>query len=284
MTNQFHGCELTQGMQGLPKLSLTAPDGACAEVYLHGGHVTSWIPSGGEERLFLSQTSEFGPKSSIRGGVPVIFPQFSNVGPLPRHGFARRMDWTFLRAETGEGFIRAVLRLEEDEETLRIWPQSFILELAVTVGGKQLGLELSVTNRGKEAFTFTGALHTYLRVANIEQTQISGLERALFNDALTGKTQRQAAAGLEFRSEVDRVYRQLPDRVVVREPERELAVEMQGFEDTVVWNPWAEDGGKLADLEADGYLRFVCVEAALVEHPARVQPSETWKGMQRLTA
>jgi D-hexose-6-phosphate mutarotase len=28
-----------------------------------------------------------------------------------------------------------------------------------------------------------------------------------------------------------------------------------------VWNPWAEKGGRLGDLGADGYLNMVCVES-----------------------
>jgi len=42
------------GRGGLPKAVLTALDGDRAEVYLHGAHVTSWVPAGGVERLFLA--------------------------------------------------------------------------------------------------------------------------------------------------------------------------------------------------------------------------------------
>ena len=66
------------GAGGLPKIVLEAPDGARAELYLHGAHVTAWTPAGaGDERLFLSAASEFRADAAIRGGVPVIFPQFA---------------------------------------------------------------------------------------------------------------------------------------------------------------------------------------------------------------
>ncbi|HEX6371728.1 MAG TPA: hypothetical protein VF006_22595, partial [Longimicrobium sp.] len=61
----------------LPKLRLSHASGATAEVYLHGAHVASWVPAGGTEALFVSRAATFAPGKAIRGGVPVIFPQFA---------------------------------------------------------------------------------------------------------------------------------------------------------------------------------------------------------------
>src|SRR5438132_247968 len=87
------------GSGDLPKVVLTAPDGASAEIYLYGAQVTSWIPAGSAERLFLSPRAEFRAGASIRGGTPVIFPQFSNQGSLPKHGFARLNSWELVVVE-----------------------------------------------------------------------------------------------------------------------------------------------------------------------------------------
>jgi hypothetical protein len=85
----------------LPPTTLLPPDGARAEIYPHGTHVTSWVPAGGSERLFLSPASEFRPGAPIRGGVPVVFPQFSGLGSLPKHGFVRLLSWEMTLVETG---------------------------------------------------------------------------------------------------------------------------------------------------------------------------------------
>ena len=78
-----------------PVVTLRADDGAVAEVHRHGAHVTSWRPMGdADDRLYLSARSELDGKAAIRGGVPVIFPQFAAEGPLPRHGFARTSLWS----------------------------------------------------------------------------------------------------------------------------------------------------------------------------------------------
>ena len=54
------------GAGGLPRLLLTAVDGARAELYLHGAQVTSWIPAHeGSDRLFLSASAQF----RVRGPI-----------------------------------------------------------------------------------------------------------------------------------------------------------------------------------------------------------------------
>src|SRR5512139_2122415 len=97
---------IAEAAGGLPKLSLVAPDGAQAEIYLYGAHVVSWIPAGGQERLFLSRASAFRVGAPIRGGVPIVFPQFGTTGPLPLHGLVRLMTWELAAAEAvGQGAI-----------------------------------------------------------------------------------------------------------------------------------------------------------------------------------
>src|SRR5205823_1519128 len=100
---------------------------------------TSWIPSGGTERLFLSTRSEFSSGRAIRGGVPVIFPQFASEGPLPKHGFARNLPWQFVSCTPhGSDRAAATLRLDASAATKAIWPHAFQAELTVGVQGQSL--------------------------------------------------------------------------------------------------------------------------------------------------
>lgn len=285
MTETSSIYSISAGNSGSPMLTLTALDGARAEIYLHGGHVTSWVPAGGEERLFLSSSSAFGPNSSIRGGVPVIFPQFSNEGPLPKHGFVRRMDWQFVQAHPAEAGVTAILRLQANDESRRIWPFEFLLELAITLGGAQLELALNAANPGTQPFSFTAALHTYLRVADIHTTALGGLGGLPYLDKTGQATQRvQPEGDLRFTSEVDRIYYAATGPLTVREEKRSLQVTTSGFTDTVVWNPWAALNQAMADLEPEGYRRMVCVEAVTVGQPVILRPAQRWQGIQRLTA
>jgi glucose-6-phosphate 1-epimerase len=277
---------VTSGGNGLPKVVLAAADGARAEVYLHGAHVTAWTPAGGgADRLFLSQTAEFGPQSAIRGGIPVIFPQFSNLGPLANHGFARRMEWRFSGGETGADIARAAFLLYDDDATRAVWPHPFRADLEVTVGGAALSLALSVTNPGSEPFSFTCALHTYLRVADIRQTRLEGLGGRTYLDDTANRAERvQPAGALTFAGEVDRIYPGAPDTLSVVEPERSLRIEKHGFPDVVVWNPGKQRGASLPDLEPDGYRRMLCIEPAAILQPITLAPGQSWSGTQRLVS
>lgn len=275
----------TQGVNGLSKVVLTAPDGARAEIYLHGAHVTSWVPAGGSERLFLSRASEFSPQTAIRGGVPVIFPQFSGMGPLPKHGFARRMDWEFIEAGVQAAGARAVFRLTDSPATRSAWPYAFSAELEVVAGGQDLALTLSATNRDPQTFTFSAALHTYLAVADISAARLTGLGGRRFVDSTRGGAEGvQGEAELAFAGEVDRVYPGVSESLSLVERERRVEIEGSGFPDVVVWNPWREVGAALADLEPEGYRRMVCVEAAIASRPVSLGPSARWTGSQRLHA
>ena len=276
---------LAPGEGRLPRAILEAPDGARAELYLHGAHVTAWRPAGGDERLYLSRASEFRAGAAIRGGVPVIFPQFAGRGPLPKHGFARTAAWEPVGVRHLPQATSATLRLADSPATRALWPHRFVAELTVTVGGPSLRLALAVVNTGDQALDFTAALHTYLRVADARQATIAGLTGARYEDSTAGGALRtEAAAVLRVVGEVDRVYLRAPGEVEVREPGRTTVVRAEGFPDLVAWNPGPVRGAALADLEPDGWLRMLCVEAAAVGRPVVLAAGERWEGAQTLVA
>ena len=267
----------------LPKLTLVAPDGARAEVYLYGAHVVSWVPAGGQERLFLSRASAFRTGAPIRGGVPVVFPQFGTLGPLPLHGLVRLMAWDCSVAEAvGEGAV-AIFRVSDTAESRRQWDHAFLAELAVAIGGNKLSLTLAVTNTGTERFDFTAAFHPYLTVADITSTAVEGLAGLRYRDGAAGGVEaHQDAPQVDFPGEVNRIYFDTPAEVRIVERSRTTVVQMAGFADAVVWNPAAAKCAIMADLEPEDYRRFVCVEAAAVGTPIQLAPGDRWQGTQTL--
>lgn len=277
------------GAGGLPMVALAAADGARADVYLHGAHVTSWRPAPGEpDRLFLSSASRFADGVPIRGGVPVCFPQFADQGPLPMHGFARTCAWTLVRAGVVDGgAAQAVLRLSAAADARASWPQTFALELTVTATRTVLELSLAVTNAGTAPFAFTGALHTYLRAGDVRDVRVRGLAGIHYRDKVTRQEDVvETAAALAIDRPLDRVYHAVPESLAVAEGSRALAIRATGFTDTVIWNPGPARGaapaGPPPDLEPDAYLRMLCVEAAVARAPVVVAPAATWRGAQVL--
>jgi len=155
----------------------------------------------------------------------------------------------------------------------------------VMVGGPWLDISLSVTNTGPSALEFTAALHTYLRVAEAGATVVEGLGGVRYRVELAGGAEAvQPEPALSLNGEVDRLYLNAPSTVVVREPNRQVESTVTGFPDLVVWNPWAQRGAALPDLEPEGYRRMVCVEAAAVGMPLHLERDGGWCGSQRLTA
>ena len=269
-----------------PVVTLRADDGATVEIHRHGAHVTSWRPAGeGEDRLYLSPRSEFGGSAAIRGGVPVVFPQFGTEGPLPRHGFARTTLWALgCIAREADGAADAELVLRDSDETRAVWNAAFKAVLAVTVVARQLEISLHVENVGEAPFSFTAALHTYLRVRDVEDTAVIGLRGAQYRVSGDPTLHADDAERLLVRDYVDRLYVGAPRRLELRERERTMIIEAEGFPDAVVWNPGPERAASLHDLGPGDERRFVCVEAAVVQTPVTLGAGRRWTGTQTLTA
>jgi glucose-6-phosphate 1-epimerase len=267
---------------GQPAITITAPDGARATILVQGAHVVSWQPAGGTEMLYLSPRTPYGDGQAVRGGVPVVFPQFSTRGPLPRHGLARNRTWEVLENNRRGQHAYAVLGLSDDESTRQIWPHSFALELTVSVDGPRLEMELAVMNTGEVTFGFHAALHTYLRCGDVRKAQLEGLLDQSYLDQVTGEERGQWIDVISIAQEIDRIYWNTPSHLTLRESGRKLAIGQQGFVDTVVWNPGPDRCAGMADMPPDGWLDMLCVEAAQVGEMVHLGPGEEWSGMQTL--
>lgn len=266
--------------------TLRADDGAVAEVHRHGAHVTSWRPAGdSEDRLYLSARSEFGGTSAIRGGVPVIFPQFAAEGPLPRHGFARTSLWSLAGiGRTADGAAEADFVLRDSAETRAIWDAAFKAVLSVSVVARRLAITLRVENTGDRPFTFTAALHTYLRVHDVAEAEIHGLRGTRYRVSGDRALIVDDADRLVVPDFLDRVYVDAPKRLELRERHRAMVIESEGFRDAVIWNPGHEKAAALRDLTPGDESRFVCIEAGAVQTPITLDAGHRWAGTQTLTA
>ena len=273
---------LVDGRNGLPLLALSHPSGSSAGIHLHGAHLASWIPAGGREALFVSRAADFAPGKAIRGGVPVVFPQFAQRGPLPKHGFARVLPWSWM--DPREGSTRATLELTDSDETRALWPHPFRARMVVELEEHALTQRLSIENRGGAPLSFTAALHSYFAVAELSGVSIEGLAGVAFEErsARGAAVEREGRVGIV--GEVDRVYLDAPPDLRLHDEAggRTLELRFDGFGDVVVWNPGEAGAEALPDMEAHEHRGMICVEAARIGRPVTLAPGERWEGGQRL--
>jgi len=262
---------------------LAARDGATVHIARHGGHVCRWRTPDGVERLYLSPLPRQ-PGEPIRGGIPVVFPQFANRGSLPMHGFARTQPWGLGQSSLlPDGRAEAVAALADSPVTLALWPHPFHLELAVTVGGDSLDVRMRVHNTGNAPFDFMCALHTYLATST-EGARIGGLQRLAYVDNLSGAPGRDGDEPLVIDRAVGRLYFGVAEPLTLDDGPARVRIAQEGFRDVVVWNPGAHPPAPLPGLPPDGYRNFICVEAAVIERPITLAAGATWTGVQRVRA
>lgn len=263
------------------EIVLTANDGARIALRAHGAHVTGWAPAGGTERLWLSRDSECGPGLAIRGGIPVIWPQFNTRGPLPKHGFARDRAWVLESAQVeADGAAVATLTLVDDEATRAVLPQAFGLLLRVRAIGRELTITLDVRNNGTEVIEFTAALHSYFVVTNLAAAAVDGVAGADAEDSTKAGAAVTIPDGpLGVVGPVDLAIEDPTGPIRLTDPGLpELTITADGFDDVVVWNPGA--GLAPGDVHAGGESEFVCVEPAVLL-PVDLAPGAVWSGSAR---
>jgi D-hexose-6-phosphate mutarotase len=272
------------GQNEMPMLEVSTA-WSSGEIYLHGAHVTRFSRKEQPPLLFMSQCSRFQNEQPIRGGVPVILPWFGMREGLGQHGFARIKEWDLrevLPATDGSVSVRLCLR--DCPEAAGFPP--FTADYLVTVSDS-LSLELAVTNRSEEVFSFEDCLHTYFEVGDVRTIRIRGLQGAEYLDKVANfARKREEEPEIQISAEVDRTYLNTTSTVEVLDPQlgRKILIEKKNSRSTVVWNPWIAKSQQMPDFGNDEYLRMVCVESGNVgENQRSLKPGETSRLIVKLS-
>lgn len=252
-------------------------------IRVQGAHIASWSPAGRGEQLFMSRLSSQDQALPLRGGIPVIFPQFADMGSLPKHGFARTALWRVEEVRQGDDVASATLVLTDTPESMQLWPYSFTATIRITLTDQALKVDWQVRNEGLQVMPFQAALHTYFRVAEGQYATIQGLANSPSYDKL--RQEKAAASGVDqliVKNAIDNIYAQTPDHLILQTGLGELQIDKHGFPDTVVWTPWDEGARQIADLADDEGRAFICVEAARVNVPITLSPQQNWNASMKL--
>lgn len=238
---------------------------ARAAIALHGGHLLSYVPSGGEDVLWLSPRLADAP-AAIRGGVPVIWPFFGRQGQtndVPSHGFVRTVRWQLVDAARDAG----------GSVTLTLAPPRHAdlgLELRMHLRiGTTLEQTLETTNTGDAPVAFTQALHSYFRVSDVAGVRVEGLDGLRFldkNDGYAAHAQRGDWVLDDARDpgRSDYIYADAGGRYRLDDPglERRIELTTSGSRSLVVWNPGEVSAERSSDMNDGAWRGFLCLEAA----------------------
>lgn len=259
--------ESTDG--GLTRLTIRNAS-ATAVLYTQGAHVTSFVPTGGRDLLWVSAAEDYRAGKAIRGGIPVCWPWFGahpTEPDAPAHGLVRDRPW--LWETVSDQPDRTQIRLWTDtRDDNPAFPFRARLTLIADIG-RALTLRLVTHNLDTRAFSLSQALHTYLPVSAPTSVELTGLAGSPYLDKLTGERADWPSA-FRFDREIDRIVLDNEGPVRLTDgPDRAILMERTGSRSLVVWNPWIEKSRRLSNFRDDDYRRMVCLETANVDRDAR---------------
>ena len=254
-------------------------------LYKFGATLTSWRHNG-DEKIFVSENAILDGTKAIRGGIPIVFPQFAQpLAIMPQHGFARTTVWSLHSFYSDSDSATIELVLTETENTKKVWPHNFCLRYLVKISRTGLYCQLSALNTGQETFSCHMLLHTYFRIPQIESVVISGLQSLKYIDKVLQNTLITPSdnESITISSETDRIYLTNNEKTepypitltaansysmqILKRSYMEFTQGNQSYDipgNVVVWNPWAQKSSTMSDLGATQYPHFVCIEPGLV--------------------
>ena len=234
---------------------------ARAEILFDGAHLTSYVPTGQTDLLWLSPASAFGPGAAIRGGIPLVGPWFGPGRDLSRtvkHGWLRTVRWHLTSALREGDEVVLTLTTAEDAAALT---GTVVLRI-----GADLSVDLTLT-AGATSLELEAALHTYLAVGDAREIAIAGLEGAAYLDNTRDLAQDVLPTEpLRLTAATDRIVDSAAAVTVVdQRTGRRIVSTPRGTTRTVVWNPWDTLVGGMADIPDAAWSEFVCIEPAVAK-------------------
>ena len=141
--------------------------GACLLSYKTGG-------AGSRECIFVSRDAKLDGSKAVRGGIPLVFPQFGQPDTsMPQHGFLRTNFWkaddsSVYDNEEGAGITYTLDLKEVKNSRGGKWDENTQFDCSclyhVKINSKSITTRLEIKNTGDKQFPFQTLLHTYYLV------------------------------------------------------------------------------------------------------------------------
>jgi len=264
--------------------------GASFSITTFGGHLLSYKPPQSDDILWVSSCAKTDMSKSIRGGVPVCFPQFGRVHDKasPQHGWARVQNWTLVDQTSNS--VTMTLSSSSNQKPGRpdcgMWPADpscpYTAHLTLTVSLTSLGVleyVMKVKNSGSVTMPYQLLFHNYFSVKSTDsEFGVTGLEGYSVIDTQPrgreGEGQdyfTQTASPIVVDGEVDRIHHGPgPCSTLINRGEGlgiiSLSVTSSPPADVscVVWNPYVEKAKGMGDFDDEGWKGMICVEPGII--------------------
>jgi glucose-6-phosphate 1-epimerase len=283
-------------MSSLPYITIThSNSGASAQVHPCGATVCSFKTSSQRELLFLSREAKLDGTKAIRGGIPLVFPQFGQPDKsYPQHGFLRDNIWEVDECSKYDNDDAAgldfVLTLDKVVKSRGgVWDVGTDLDckviLSVKIEPSQMTNVLTISNTSGLDIHFQTLFHTYFKVHGSQaldnrSCNVTGLEGYAVSDKITNEDYTLGSDPVPIDGNVDRVYtppmgKNIVDLVIATGEGTKVQLTASGTVNgnnvvvsAVVWNPHKEKAKEMSDFGDNEYFDMICVEPGILSyHP-----------------
>ncbi len=256
-----------------------------------GGIITRWCVQG-KEILYIDSQRFADPQSSVRGGVPILFPICGNLPNntythqnqeynLKQHGFARDLSWKAMGIVTEEG-VKLRLTLNSNQQTKAVYPFDFNLSFTYKIQGNSLEIQQYYANESEtESLPFSYGFHPYFLTHDKSQLefQIPAVE---YQDQKTQKIQSFNGSFDFSRDEIDVAFKHLSGKsATVIDKARKLQLKMDYDETYSTLVFWTLKGKEFYCLEPWSAPRNALNTG---EHLTILKPEADYSTSVRLTA
>ena len=234
-----------------------------AVVLLEGCQVVSYQMRG-QEKLFVASASEDVP---LRGGIALVLSQLPQRYPLcsPFRLDASGEGWARLSRPPGSSGLDSSLSV-----TFNLGPDSLP---ALSIRTVSTPSDLSAPSpSGSNRYEHV-LFHAYLRTNDCTNTQVCGLASSILEHDGSNSSN---SVTFSSNKEVDQMHTGVSWPVSLVENGVDSIRVHSSEPHCLVWQPGAEKAKDAADLSADEFSRFVCIEPGFVVANAGKSDSTAW--------
>jgi glucose-6-phosphate 1-epimerase len=250
--------------------------GASFKFHEFGATVTSFKTAADRECLFVSRDAKLDGSKAVRGGIPLVFPQFGQPDKsMPQHGFLRNNYWKVDESSAYDNESVAGISLTLDLKDVKNsrggkWDENTKFDcscvFSIKVEANKMTTELEIKNTSSSPFEFQTLQHTYFRVEggaafDPSQCYVKGLEGYSVSDKITNEEYTLGSDPIVLVDNVDRVYTPLADDKDVVSVDvgvgggKVMKLTASGVCNSVatpvscvVWNPFKEKAAAMGDF------------------------------------